>query len=124
MTDKTILIVEDNPLNLELFTDLLEASNYKVLNAVSANEAIDILSKNIPDIIITDIQLPEVDGIELTKIIKSNSLLKGIPVIALTAYAMKGDKERILEAGCDGYIAKPINTKEFVKNVESFFIKL
>lgn len=122
MTDKIILIVEDNPLNLELFTDLLEASNYKVLNAVSANEAIDILSKNIPDIIITDIQLPEVDGIELTKIIKSNSLLKSIPVIALTAYAMKGDKERILEAGCDGYIAKPINTKDFVKNVESFFI--
>lgn len=121
MTDKTILIVEDNLLNLELFTDLLEASNYKVLNAISANEAIDILSKNIPDLIITDIQLPEIDGIELTKIIKNNTLLNGIPVIALTAYAMRGDKERILNAGCDGYIAKPINTKEFVNNVESFF---
>lgn len=121
MTDKTILIVEDNLLNLELFTDLLEASDYNVLSAASANEAIDILSKNKPELIITDIQLPGIDGIELTKIIKNNPLLRDIPVIALTAYAMRGDKEKILNAGCDGYIAKPINTKEFVKNVESFF---
>lgn len=115
---KTILIVEDNDLNMKLFNDLLEAKNYKILQTRNGMEAIEIAKANKPDLILMDIQLPEVSGLEVTKWIKEDESIAHIPVIAVTAFAMKGDEERIRQGGCEAYISKPISVTDFVKTIQ------
>ncbi|MFC2041101.1 response regulator [Chloroflexota bacterium] len=117
---KTILIVEDDTKNMTLFRDLLQVSGYSTILASGGKEGIELAKAKKPDLILMDIQMPGMDGLEATRILKADATTSGIPVIALTAYAMKGDKERMLEAGCDGYLAKPINTDEFLKEVTEY----
>jgi len=107
-----ILVVEDNDRNRRLMKMLLKANGYEVIEAATGKEAMDYLERQKPDLILMDIQLPNTDGLELTRKIKSAVETRDIPIIAVTAYAMKGDEERILEAGCDAYASKPINTRE------------
>lgn len=114
---KTILIVEDNELNMRLFSELLQARGYDTLKSVDGSDAIDLARDNNPDLIIMDIQLPHRSGLEITKDLKADEDLKHIPVVAVTAFAMKGDESKILEAGCDDYIAKPINVPVFLETV-------
>jgi len=108
-TPKTILVVEDNELNMKLFHDLLEAHGYSILQTRDGMEALKLARQHKPDLILMDIQLPEVSGLEVTKWIKEDDELKSIPIIAVTAFAMKGDEEKIREGGCEAYIAKPIS---------------
>jgi two-component system cell cycle response regulator DivK len=115
---KTILIVEDNELNMKLFNDLLEAHGYATLKTRDGIEALKIAREHLPDLIIMDIQLPEVSGLDVTKWLKEDERLKHIPVIAVTAFAMKGDEEKIREGGCQDYIAKPISVAKFIETVE------
>lgn len=112
-----VLIVEDNPMNMELARDVLEASGYQVWGTASAAEALEFVQGILPDLILMDIQLPGVDGLELTRILKQDARTRDVVVVALTAHAMKGDRERILEAGCSGYIAKPIDTRALCREV-------
>ncbi len=118
--DKTILIVEDNDLNMKLFNDVLEAQGYTILQSKDGMEALKMAREHLPDLILMDIQLPEVSGLEVTKWIKEDDLLRDIPVIAVTAFAMKGDEEKIREGGCEAYIPKPISVSMFIQTVESF----
>lgn len=113
-----ILVVEDNDRNRRLLKILLKARGYEVVEASTGKEAMDYLDSQHPDLILMDIQLPNVDGLALTKQIKGNDKTKDIPIIAVTAYAMKGDKERILDSGCDAYVSKPIDTQELPKIIE------
>ncbi len=118
--EKKILVVEDNQMNLELVTDILEARGYNVVQATSGNEALELANAEQPDLILMDIQLPEMDGLEVTRQLKRNVSTRDIDVIALTAYAMRDDEAKARDAGCSGYIAKPINTREFAKVIESY----
>lgn len=117
---KSILIVEDNELNMKLFNDLLEAKGYEILQTKNGMEAIDIARERKPDLILMDIQLPEVSGLEVTKWIKEDERTAHIPVIAVTAFAMKGDEERIRQGGCEAYISKPISVAGFVKTIQFY----
>ena len=117
---KTVLVVEDNELNMKLFHDLLEAHGYAILQTKDGMEALRIAREHRPDLILMDIQLPEVSGLEVTKWIKEDDNLKSIPVVAVTAFAMKGDEEKIREGGCEAYIAKPISVANFLEVVERF----
>ena len=117
---KTILIVEDNDLNMKLFNDLLQAHGYNTLQTKDGREVIKLAQENRPDLILMDIQLPEISGLEITKVIKADEDLKSIPVIAVTAFAMKGDEEKIRGGGCEGYIAKPISVPNFLETVAKF----
>ena len=117
---KTVLVVEDNELNMKLFHDLLEASGYNILQTRNGLEAIDIARAHRPDLILMDIQLPEVSGLEVTKWIKEDDDLRAIPVIAVTAFAMKGDEERIRQGGCEAYISKPISVPRFIETIKSY----
>jgi two-component system cell cycle response regulator DivK len=117
---KTVLIVEDNELNMKLFNDLLEAHGYATLKTADGIEAIELARTHRPDLILMDIQLPEVSGLEVTKWIKEDDTLKSIPVIAVTAFAMKGDEERIREGGCEAYISKPISVGKFLETVRAY----
>lgn len=117
---KTVLIVEDNDLNMKLFSDLLEAHGYATLKTASGVEAMEIARTNRPDLILMDIQLPEVSGLEVTKWLKQDAELKAIPVIAVTAFAMKGDEERIREGGCEAYLSKPISVAKFLETVRNY----
>ena len=117
---KKILIVEDNDLNLKLFRDLLEAHSYQVVETKDGYEAIRIAASIKPDLILMDIQLPEISGLEVTKRIKQEDDLKNIPIIAVTAFAMKDDEQKILQAGCEAYISKPISITNFIEKVKSF----
>jgi CheY-like chemotaxis protein len=117
---KHILIVDDNPANLKLASDLLEIDGFKVTRCVDANEVIETLKTVTPDLILMDIGLPGMDGMQLTGIIKGNTATARIKVVALTAFAMKGDKDRILASGCDGYITKPIDTRKFVSQLDVY----
>lgn len=117
---KTVLIVEDNELNMKLFNDLLEAHGYRVLQTREGLSALDIARANKPDLILMDIQLPEVSGIEVTKWLKEDDELREIPVIAVTAFAMKGDEEKIREGGCEAYISKPISVASFLQTIDGF----
>jgi two-component system cell cycle response regulator DivK len=117
---KTILIVEDNELNMKLFNDLLQAHGYNTLQVKDGRVVIDITRKNRPDLILMDIQLPEISGLEITKMLKADDDLRGIPVVAVTAFAMKGDEQKIRNGGCDGYIAKPISVASFLQTVSRF----
>ena len=115
----TILIVEDNPTNMKLSTFLLESADYTVLAATNAEIGLTLAREARPDLILMDIQLPGMDGLEATALLKADEATRGIPVIALTALAMKGDEERILAAGCDGYIAKPLDYKDFLATIRA-----
>lgn len=117
---KTVLIVEDNDLNMKLFNDLLQANGYATVQTKDGREALELTRQHRPDLILMDIQLPEISGIEITRMIKDDADLAHIPVIAVTAFAMKGDEEKIREGGCDGYIAKPISVVNFLQTVAKF----
>jgi len=117
---KTVLVVEDNELNMKLFHDLLEASGYNIVQTRNGLEAIDLAREHRPDLILMDIQLPEVSGLEVTKWIKEDDDLRSIPVIAITAFAMKGDEERIRQGGCEAYLSKPISVSMFLDTVKSY----
>ena len=114
---KKVLIVEDNELNMKLFHDLLEAHGYDTLQTKDGMEALKIARAHRPDLILMDIQLPEVSGLEVTKWIKEDDDLRSIPIIAVTAFAMKGDEERIREGGCEAYISKPISVTHFLDTI-------
>ena len=120
-TVKTVLIVEDNELNMKLFNDLLEAHGYRVLQTREGLSALDIAREHKPDLILMDIQLPEVSGIEVTKWLKEDDELRSIPVVAVTAFAMKGDEQKIREGGCEAYISKPISVASFLTTINGFF---
>ena len=117
---KTVLIVEDNELNMKLFRDLLEAHGYQTSGTSNGVEALDLVRKMRPDLILMDIQLPQVSGLEVTRWIKDDPELRAIPVVAVTAFAMKGDEERIREGGCEAYLSKPISVGKFIETIRSF----
>lgn len=117
---KTVLIVEDNELNMKLFHDLLDAHGYQTLQTRNGMEALSIARERRPDLILMDIQLPEVSGLEVTKWLKDDDELRTIPVIAVTAFAMKGDEQRIRQGGCEAYISKPISVGMFIETVRRF----
>jgi two-component system cell cycle response regulator DivK len=114
------MIVEDNELNMKLFNDLLRANGYSTLPMRNGYEALDALKEHRPDLIIMDIQLPEISGLEVTKWLKEDDSLKSIPVVAVTAFAMKGDEEVIRQGGCEAYISKPISVTSFLETVRRF----
>lgn len=115
---KKILIVEDNELNMKLFNDLLEAKGYDILQTRNGREALQLARTHKPDLVLMDIQLPEVSGLDVTKWLKEDPETAGIPVIAVTAFAMKGDEERIRQGGCEAYISKPISVSSFVQTIQ------
>ena len=115
---KKVMIVEDNELNMKLFRDLIEASGYETVRTRNGLEVLDLARTHRPDLILMDIQLPEVSGLEVTKWIKEDEELRAIPVIAVTAFAMKGDEEKIRSGGCEAYIAKPISVSNFLQTIE------
>lgn len=117
---KTVLVVEDNDLNMKLFHDLLEAHAYNIIQTKDGMDALRLARQYRPDLILMDIQLPEVSGLEVTKWIKEDDSLKSIPVVAVTAFAMKGDEEKIRQGGCEAYIAKPISVTNFLETVQRF----
>jgi len=115
-----ILVVEDNPLNMKLINVILNSEGVEVLEAETAEEGIEICQTDQPDLVLMDIQLPGMDGLEATRIIKNNKQLNHMPVVALTAHAMEGDEEKAYEVGFDGYITKPIDTDTFMESVRSY----
>ncbi len=117
---KTVLIVEDNDLNMKLFNDLLEAHGYATLKTRLGLEGLELARAHHPDLILMDIQLPEVSGVDVIRLLKEDDDLKAIPVIAITAFAMKGDEERIRQSGCEGYLSKPISVVKFVETIRNF----
>jgi len=117
---KRILIVEDNDLNLKLFRDLLTAHGYDTIETKEGLEAIHLTKTKHPDLILMDIQLPEVSGLDVTRRLKADSAISDIPIIAVTAFAMKDDEEKILSAGCEAYISKPISIAPFLNTVRRF----
>jgi two-component system cell cycle response regulator DivK len=117
---KKVLIVEDNELNMKLFHDLLEAFGYETIETRDGMAALDLARQHMPDLILMDIQLPEVSGLDVTKWLKEDETTRGIPVVAVTAFAMKGDEERIREGGCEAYLSKPITVTTFMDTVRRF----
>ncbi len=117
---KKVLIVEDNELNMKLFNDLLEAHGYETLQTKDGFKALEMAREHTPDLILMDIQLPEVSGLEVTKWLKEDDSLQTIPVVAVTAFAMKGDEERIRKGGCEAYLSKPITVSTFIETVRQF----
>ena len=120
MAGEPILIVDDNPANLKLARVLLASEGYEVRTASDAEEALSVLREFHPRLILMDIQLPGMDGLALTRLLKADPGLSGVVIVALTAYAMKGDEERVRAAGCDGYISKPIDTRRLPGQIEEF----
>jgi two-component system cell cycle response regulator DivK len=116
---KTVLIVEDNDLNMKLFTDLLEAGGYAYLTAKNGFDAIEVAGQYLPDLILMDIQLPGMSGIEAIRHLRSDDRLSHTPIIAITAFAMKGDEEKIRLSGCQGYISKPISVAKFLETINT-----
>ncbi|SRR5258708_7903887 len=123
MADEPILIVDDNPQNLKLARVILAKEGYDVRTAIDAEDALKILAAFTPRLILMDLQLPRMDGLELTRQIKTDPARSGIIVVALTAYAMKGDQEKALAAGCDGYMSKPIDIEELPRMVARLLAK-
>ncbi|MBP0578851.1 response regulator [Labrys portucalensis] len=117
---KKVLIVEDNELNMKLFHDLLEANGYDIVETRSGINVMNLAREHRPDLILMDIQLPEVSGLEVTRWLKDDDELKSIPVVAITAFAMKGDEERIRQGGCEAYLSKPISVAKFLETVRGF----
>ena len=120
MANKTILVIEDNELNMKLVKSLLQMGKYEVLEASDAETGIKLLNGNNPDLILMDIQLPGMDGLTATKIIKADPDMKDIPVVAFTSFAMDGDEKKAFNAGCAGYITKPLDTHNFLTTLEEF----
>ena len=114
MENITVLIIEDNQLIMKLVRSMLKLAHSQVFEAKDAEDGILLAPEHLPDLILMDIQLPGIDGLDATKIIKNEPILKHIPVVALTSYAMQGDEEKAISAGCTGYIAKPIDTRNFL----------
>jgi CheY-like chemotaxis protein len=121
---KLVLVVEDNPANMELTADLLEVAGYRVVQATTAEAALDVATKEHFDVILMDISLPGMDGLAAVRQLKQDPRTAGIPVVALTAQAMPGDREQVAAAGCAGYIAKPIDTRRFAETVGQFILKV
>ncbi len=113
-----VLVVEDNELNMRLFCDLLDSFGYRTIQCADGSKAFDMARAHMPDLIIMDIQLPEVSGLDITRWIKDDDRLKSIPVLAVTAFAMRTDEKRVREAGCEGYLSKPIQMSSFIRTVE------
>jgi two-component system cell cycle response regulator DivK len=120
--DKKVMIVEDNELNMKLFHDLLEAHGVKTIQARDGKNVLALAREHKPDLILMDIQLPEVSGLDITKWLKDDDELKSIPVIAVTAFAMKGDEQKIREGGCEDYISKPISVIKFIETVQKYLV--
>ena len=118
-----VLIVEDNPLNMRLIEMVLKSNSYTLLKATDGEEALDIATRERPDLVLMDIRLPTVSGLEVARRLKENPAFSHIPIIALTAHAMKGDKEKAIEAGCDSYLSKPINTRELPRLVADMLLR-
>jgi len=118
-----ILIVEDSPLNMRLLEMVLRAKNYTLLKATDGEEALDMAIREQPDLIIMDIQLPKLNGLEVTRKLRETPAFNHTPIIAITAYAMKGDKERVIESGCDAYLSKPINTRELPEMIAEMLLQ-
>nr|WP_272210616.1 response regulator [Marinicella sp. W31]MDC2876517.1 response regulator [Marinicella sp. W31] len=117
---KQVLIVEDNDLNMKLFRDLVEAQGYEVVESRTGVDAVELARLFRPDLILMDIQLPEISGLEIAHELKADRTLAKIPVVAVTAFAMRGDEERIREAGCDAYLSKPVSVPNFIKTVKTY----
>jgi CheY-like chemotaxis protein len=117
MNNERILVVDDNPTNLKLVSDLLKWSGYQISGAMDAERALEVIRHTKPDLILMDIGLPGMDGLTLTRKLKADDATKHIRIIALTAFAMKGDEQKVLDAGCDGYITKPIDTRKLPDQV-------
>lgn len=117
---KKVLIVEDNELNMKLFQDLLEAHDIETVETNDGRNVLELAREHKPDLILMDIQLPEVSGLDVTKWLKDDEELKDIPVIAVTAFAMKGDEQKIREGGCEDYISKPISVGNFMDVIQSY----
>ncbi len=119
---KKILIVEDNPQNMKLLEMLLEAKGYILLEAIDGEQAMDVATTERPDLILMDIQLPKMSGLEVTRKLRQLPAFNHIPIIAITAYAMKGDKEKFIKAGCDAYLPKPIDTRELPRVISEMLL--
>ena len=123
MTARKILVVEDNDMNMQLVEYLLEEGGYQIAKAASGEEALAFArdpATIAPDLILMDIHLPGMDGLSVVRAMKSDERMRKVPILALTAHAMRGDKDRFLEAGCDGYISKPIDVKTFITSIEQY----
>ena len=120
MPDYTVLIVEDNPKNLKLMRDLMRVQGYQTLEAADGLIGLDMALQHRPDLILMDIQLPGIDGYEVTRRLKAQEETKHIPIIAVTSFAMKGEEDRAREAGCDAYVSKPIDIRKLVETVQRF----
>jgi two-component system cell cycle response regulator DivK len=121
-SDMLVMIVEDNDLNAKLFRDLLEAQGYRTVHARDGMSVLDLARQHHPNLILMDIQLPEISGLEVTQWLKSDAELRSIPVIAVTAFAMKGDEDRIRAGGCEGYLSKPISVSQFLTTVKRYLV--
>jgi CheY-like chemotaxis protein len=121
MENKNILIIEDNELNMKLMRGVLSIGDYQLIEAFDAETGIRLARKQKPFLILMDIQLPGMDGLEATRIIKTDSKLKDIPVVAITGFAMQGDREKALESGCDDYITKPFDFEDLLKTIEGYY---
>jgi two-component system cell cycle response regulator DivK len=119
---KKVMIVEDNELNMKLFHDLLEAHGVETIQARDGKNVLALAREHKPDLVLMDIQLPEVSGLDITKWLKEDDELKSIPVIAVTAFAMKGDEQKIREGGCEDYISKPISVIKFIETVQKYLV--
>jgi two-component system, cell cycle response regulator DivK len=120
MTGPQVLVVEDNELNMKLFREVLHASGYRTLEAATGERAVELVFEHRPDLVLMDIQLPDVDGVEALDRLRADERFSSVPVLALTAQAMEGDRERFLAAGFDGYLSKPVNIAEFVATVRRY----
>jgi two-component system cell cycle response regulator DivK len=120
MPDKTILLVEDDFMNMRLAQHVLEAEGYSVVKATTGWEALDQIKTGLPDLILMDIQLPDIDGMTLARIIRANEAARETVILAMTAFAMKGDREKIIKTGCNDYISKPINVENFISKVRKY----
>ncbi len=120
MTDAQILVVEDNEKNMKLFRDVLQAGGYRTLEATTGGQAVELATEHAPDLVLMDIQLPDIDGVEALARLRADERTASLPVLALTAQAMEGDRERFLAAGFDGYLSKPVNVADFVATVKRF----
>lgn len=120
MTGAQVLVVEDNERNMKLFRDVLQASGYRILEATTGERAVELVIEHGPDLVLMDIQLPDIDGVNALDRLRANERTASVPVLALTAQAMEGDRERFLAAGFDGYLSKPVNIADLVATVERY----
>jgi two-component system, cell cycle response regulator DivK len=120
MAGEQVLVVEDNERNMKLFRDVLQATGYRTLEATCGDEALALATEHLPDLVLMDIQLPDIDGVDALGRLRADARTAGLPVLALTAQAMQGDRERFLEAGFDGYVSKPVNVVELIAIVKRY----